>query len=52
MARYRGVFDSIRVKIRDEDSIKNQAIPIALGVRYDGRKEVVSNQVPVRHHVR
>jgi putative transposase len=34
-------FDAIRVKIRDEGSVKNQAIHIALGVRYDGRKEVL-----------
>jgi putative transposase len=34
-------FDAIRVKIRDEGSVKNQPIHIALGVRYDGRKEVL-----------
>lgn len=34
-------FDAIRVKIRDEGSVKNQAIHIALGVRHDGRKEVL-----------
>lgn len=33
-------FDAIRVKIRDEGSVKNQAIHIALGVRHDDRKEV------------
>jgi putative transposase len=34
-------FDAIRVKIRDEGSVKNQAIHIALGVRHDGHKEVL-----------
>jgi putative transposase len=34
-------FDAIRVKIRDEGMVKNKAIHIALGVRADGRKEVL-----------
>jgi putative transposase len=34
-------FDAIRVKIRDEGSVKNQAIHVALGVRHDGCKEVL-----------
>jgi putative transposase len=34
-------FDAIRVKIRDEGSVKSQAIHIALGVRHDGCKEVL-----------
>ena len=34
-------FDAIRVKIRDEGMVRNKAIPIALGVRADGAKEVL-----------
>ena len=34
-------FDAIRVKIRDEGMVRNKAIHIALGVRADGRKEVL-----------
>ena len=34
-------FDAIRVKIRDEGAVKNKAIYVALGVRADGRKEVL-----------
>jgi len=34
-------FDAIRVKMRDEGSVKNKAIYVALGVRADGRKEVL-----------
>ncbi|NJM36326.1 MAG: IS256 family transposase [Rhodomicrobium sp.] len=34
-------FDAIRVKIRDEGIVRNKAIHIALGVRADGRKEVL-----------
>lgn len=34
-------FDAIRVKIRDEGLVRNKAIHIALGVRADGRKEVL-----------
>jgi putative transposase len=35
------VFDTIRVKMRDEGMVKNKAIHIALGVRADGQKEVL-----------
>src|SRR6476660_9327965 len=34
-------FDAIRVKIRDEGMVRNKAIHIALGVRAEGRKEVL-----------
>jgi putative transposase len=34
-------FDAIRVKMRDEGMVKNNAIHIALGVRADGQKEVL-----------
>lgn len=34
-------FDAIRVKIRDEGMVRSKAIPIALGARADGRKEVL-----------
>ena len=34
-------FDAIRVKIRDEGLVRSKAIHIALGVRADGRKEVL-----------
>lgn len=34
-------FDALRVKIRDEGMVRSKAIHIALGVRADGRKEVL-----------
>ena len=34
-------FDAIRVKIRDDGMVRSKAIHIALGVRADGRKEVL-----------
>lgn len=34
-------FDALRVKIRDEGTVRNKAVYIALGVRSDGRKEVL-----------
>lgn len=34
-------FDAIRMKIRDEGLVRNKAAHIALGVRHDGRKEVL-----------
>jgi putative transposase len=34
-------FDALRVKIRDEGTVRNKAIHIALGVRADGQKEVL-----------
>lgn len=33
--------DALRVKIRDEGTVKNKAIYVALGVQRDGRKEVL-----------
>jgi putative transposase len=32
-------FDALRLKIRDEGSVKNKAVYLALGIRADGRKE-------------
>lgn len=34
-------FDTLRLKIRDEGAIKNKAVYLALGIRADGRKEVL-----------
>jgi len=34
-------FDALRVKIRDEGSVKNKAVYLALGVRADGAKEIL-----------
>jgi putative transposase len=34
-------FDALRVKIRDEDTVKNKAVYLALGVRADGTKEIL-----------
>ena len=34
-------FDALRVKIRDEGTVRNTAVYIALGVRADGRKEIL-----------
>ena len=34
-------FDALRVKIRDEGTVRNKAVCIALGVRPDGTKEVL-----------
>jgi hypothetical protein len=34
-------FDALRVTIRDEGLVRNQAVHIALGVRVDGAKEVL-----------
>jgi putative transposase len=34
-------FDSLRVKIRDEGTVKNKAVYLALGVRADGTKEIL-----------
>ena len=34
-------FDALRVKIRDEGLVRNQAVHIALGVRADGTKEIL-----------
>jgi putative transposase len=35
------VFDALRVKIRDEGSVQNKAVHLALGIRADGQKEVL-----------
>ncbi|MBF8179815.1 MAG: IS256 family transposase [Pseudomonadota bacterium] len=34
-------FDAMRLKIRDEGTVKNKAVYLALGIRADGRKEVL-----------
>jgi putative transposase len=34
-------FDALRVKMRDEGTVRNKAVYIALGVRADGRKEIL-----------
>lgn len=34
-------FDALRVKIRDEGTVRNKAVYVALGVRIDGRKEIL-----------
>jgi putative transposase len=34
-------FDAIRVKVRDEGSVRNKAVYVALGVRPDGTKEIL-----------
>jgi transposase-like protein len=34
-------FDALRLKIRDEGTVKNNAVYLALGIRADGRKEVL-----------
>jgi putative transposase len=37
-------FDAIRVKIRDEGTVRNKAIHIALGARADGRPQLCGTQ--------
>jgi putative transposase len=34
-------FDALRLKIRDEGAVRNKAVYLALGIRADGRKEVL-----------
>ncbi|GJG96662.1 hypothetical protein CBA19C6_19255 [Cupriavidus pauculus] len=34
-------FDEQRLKIRDEGTVRNKAVYLALGIRADGRKEVL-----------
>lgn len=34
-------FDALRLKIRDQGTVKNKAAYLALGIRADGRKEVL-----------
>src|SRR3954470_19799024 len=35
-------FDALRIKVRDEGVVRNKAVHIALGVRADGAKEILS----------
>src|SRR5512143_2193167 len=34
-------FDALRVRVRDEGTVRNQAVHVALGVRPDGTKEIL-----------
>ena len=34
-------FDALRVKVRDEGTVRNKAVYVALGVRLDGQKEIL-----------
>jgi transposase-like protein len=34
-------FDALRLKIREEGTVRNKAVYLALGIRADGRKEVL-----------
>jgi len=34
-------FDALRVKIRDDGTVKNKAVYLAIGYRYSGQKEVL-----------
>jgi putative transposase len=34
-------FDAIRIKVRDEGTVRNKAVYVALGVRADGTKEIL-----------
>src|SRR4051794_24586466 len=34
-------FDALRVKVREEGTVRNKAVYLALGVRADGRKEIL-----------
>jgi len=34
-------FDALRLKIRDKGTVRNKAVYLALGIRADGRKEVL-----------
>jgi len=34
-------FDALRVKIRDEGTVRNKAVYVALGVRTDGRRDIL-----------
>ena len=43
-------FDALRVKIRDEGTVRNKAIYVALGVRLDGHKEVLGRLAVDRHY--
>lgn len=35
-------FDALRLRIRDEGTVRNKAVHLALGARADGKKEVLS----------
>ena len=35
------LFDALRVKIRDEDVVRNKAVHLALGVVRDGRRDAL-----------
>lgn len=39
-------FDALRVKIRDEGTVRNKAVHLALGVRGDGTKDALIDQNP------
>jgi putative transposase len=34
-------FDAIRIKVRDEGTVRNKAVYVALGVRQEGTKEIL-----------
>ena len=34
-------FDALRVKIRDEGTVRNKAVYLAIGIRLDGTKEIL-----------
>jgi putative transposase len=38
-------FDALRVKVRDEGTVRNKAVYLALGVRADGRKEILGRWI-------
>lgn len=38
-------FDTLRLKIRDEGTVKNKAVYLALGIRADGHKEVLGLRI-------
>jgi putative transposase len=38
-------FDAIRVKVRDEGTVRNKAVYVALGVRPDGTKEILGLRI-------
>ena len=38
--RSRRAFDAIRVKVRDEGTVRNKAVYVALGVRPEGANEI------------
>ena len=39
--RSRRAFDAIRVKVRDEGTVRNKAVYVALGVRPEGANEIL-----------